>query len=267
VGGDRGGVAVLDMADQGLRVPAPYRVIRFDDIDSTNTEALRLADSGVREDTWIVAARQTAGRGRRGRLWVSERGNLYSTLLLFPRCDLGTAAGLTFVAGLAILRAVAEMVPDLADKLRLKWPNDLLLNGNKIGGILLESAGRRESGRYALVIGCGVNCAHHPDDAAYPVTDLGAEGYNFSLDALFEAYAHHFDDARRIWQDGAGFASIRDAWLRHCAGLGREITVKLQNQAFTGIFRGLDSSGQLILGAPAGDDRVIAAGDVFFKTR
>ena len=252
------------MNDTGLRVPAPYRVVRFDEIDSTNAEALRLAETGVRDDTWIVASRQVAGRARRGRSWVSERGNLYSSLLVFPRCDLSVAGGLAFVTGLAILRACAELAPDIAEDFRLKWPNDLLLKTKKIAGILLESSGGRENGRYALVIGCGVNCSHHPGDVEYPVTDLENEGHPVSIDRLFEAYAHHFDDLRHIWQEGEGFAKIRNLWLMSGAGLGSRITVRLSNKELSGIFEDLDSSGQLILRDASGARTTISAGDVFF---
>ncbi|MBZ0216158.1 MAG: biotin--[acetyl-CoA-carboxylase] ligase, partial [Fimbriimonadaceae bacterium] len=235
------------MADKGLHVPAPYRVVRFDDIDSTNQEALRLAEAGVREDTWIVAKTQTGGRGRRNRRWISEKGNLYASLLVFPRCDLSVAGGLAFVTGLAILRACAELAPGLVAGFSLKWPNDLLLRGKKIGGILLESAGHGGAGSYALVIGCGINCRHHPADMPYETTDLMAAGQSINIDHLFEAYAHHFDDLRGIWQEGAGFAQIRTLWLMHAAGLKTEIVVRLPKENLTGIFEDIDSSGQLIL--------------------
>lgn len=252
------------MTDKGLRVPLPYRIVRFDEIDSTNQEALRLADAGVRVDTWVVAKTQTSGRGRRNRHWVSEPGNLYSSLLVFPRCELSEAGGLAFVTGLAILRACAELAPDLAADFKLKWPNDLLYRKKKIAGILLESSGNREFGSYALVIGCGVNCAHHPAETVYETTDLQSEGADINNDHLFEAYTHHFDTLRRVWQEGAGFAQIRNLWLIHAAGLKAKIVVRLPNEELTGLFEDIDSSGQLVLLMENGSRKRISAGDVFF---
>ncbi len=252
------------MGEKALRVPNPYRVARFEKLDSTNAEALRLAGAGICDDTWIVAGSQDSGRGRRGRTWVSKRGNLYTSLLIFPRCELGVAGGLAFVAGLAVLGACAELAPGIAAELQLKWPNDLLLGGRKMAGLLLESSGQREEGKYALVIGWGVNCVSHPEEANYPVTDLKAAGHVVDLDHLFEAIALHFEDLRQIWQEGSGFSQIREMWLRHGAGLGREITVRLPNKELSGIFTDIDSTGQLVLREKSGTLKSISAGDVFF---
>ena len=158
-------------------------LISHDTLGSTNAEALSLARAGERGPLWITAARQTAGRGRRGNVWTSEPGNLHASLLLTDNAPAAHLPELCFVAALAVRDAVGAAAPSLSSRLRLKWPNDLLLDGAKLAGILIEA--ESVGGKTATVAGIGINCAHHPHDAGYPATDLSAHGRPVTPDALF----------------------------------------------------------------------------------
>src|SRR5215813_8228038 len=134
-------------------------LIACDMIASTNSEALAYARAGEQGPLWITARAQTAGRGRRGRTWVSEPGNLYGTLLLTDPAPPERAAQLSFVAALATHDAVSACAPALGGRLTFKWPNDVLLDGAKLAGILIEAEGTRP---LLVAVGIGVNCRHHP---------------------------------------------------------------------------------------------------------
>lgn len=238
---------------------AGVRHIAFDSLGSTNAEALARARAGERGPLWITAAMQETGRGRRGREWSSPAGNLYASLLLTDPAPQALAPQLSFVAALALHDALAECAPQLGPLLTVKWPNDLLLGGAKIAGILIEA----ESGPpFATVIGMGVNCASHPGETAYPATDLKAAGGNVTPEALLRALAAAMQTRLAQWDRGQGFAAIRSAWLRRAAGLGQDIRVRLPERDFSGIFDGLDEAGRLLV---RGEDGITAvtAGEVF----
>src|SRR3954467_5637060 len=146
---------------------AGVRTIAYETLGSTNAEALARARAGERGPLWITAAAQSAGRGRRGNVWVSTPGNLFATLLLIPPSEPAVASQLSFVAALALHDAVAECAPQIGPLLKVKWPNDLLLGGAKLAGILIEA---ESDPAYAVAIGIGVNCAAHPADTPYPAT-------------------------------------------------------------------------------------------------
>jgi BirA family biotin operon repressor/biotin-[acetyl-CoA-carboxylase] ligase len=239
---------------------AGVRLLSYDEIDSTNAEALRLMRQGERGPLWVTAQRQSAGRGRRGRTWVSVAGNLHASLLL---ADPGPAEHwpqLSFVAALAAHDAVVEVAPEIKPVLELKWPNDLLLSGAKFAGILIEGEGRDEEG--AVAIGIGVNCTAHPADAAYPATDLAAGGANVSPAALFAALSVKMPGRLAQWNRGNGFATIRADWLARAAGLGANIRIGLADRELAGRFEGLDDAGCLVLIAADGAKALVAAGDV-----
>lgn len=236
-------------------------VVHFAEIGSTNAEALsRAADGGVEQ--WIVADRQITGRGRRGRQWVSEPGNLYATILLYDPAPQALSPQLCFVAALALHDAVCDCLPPLdQQKLRLKWPNDLLLDGKKLAGILVE--GTAAEGKQAVVTGIGVNCLHHPGDTPYPVTDFANEGFALKPAALFERLAARLMDRLAQWRRGAAFSATRNAWLARAHDLGREIEVKLPERVLNGRFEEIDSDGALVLSLSSGHRELIRAGDVF----
>lgn len=241
------------------------RLIACDTVGSTNAHALELARAGETGPLWVTARRQTAGRGRRGRVWTSEAGNLYATLLLTDPAPAEHAAQLSFVAALAAHDAVAEAAPQFGPLLHLKWPNDLLLGGAKLGGLLLEGEGGQGEfgGRLSVAVGIGLNCAHHPDDTPYPATDLAAAGALVTPEALFRALSGAMQLRLAQWDRGTGFGAIRAAWLARAAHRGEDILVRAGEREITGRFEALDDIGRLLLRRPDGTLEPITAGDVF----
>jgi BirA family biotin operon repressor/biotin-[acetyl-CoA-carboxylase] ligase len=234
-----------------------FRVEQVAEIDSTN-EACRLrALAGEGAGLVIRADRQTSGRGRRGRTWASPAGNLYASLLLRPERAVSEAAALGFAAVTAIGDVAEALLPDHA-QVRHKWPNDLLVNGRKASGILLEA----QPG--FLVLGIGVNILSHPADMPYPATDLLAEGATpVAPQALLERFLAAFRPLYETWR-ADGFAALLPVWRRRAAGLGAAIEVRLEREILYGLFRDLDPDGALRLALADGTERRIAAGDVYF---
>lgn len=233
-----------------------------DQIDSTNQEARRQAEAGTAGPLWIAAHRQTLGRGRRGRAWTSEPGNLAATLLTHVQGGAAEAALYSFTAALAVADTFEALAP--GQDIALKWPNDVLLNRGKACGILLESLATKTS-EVTLAIGIGLNLAHSPDapDAVWPPTSVQAETgetpeFARALNILMDAMAIRMDQ-----HQAQGFASIRADWLARAINLGGDILVRLPNETLRGRFAGLDTTGALMLEVPTGQ-RLIAAGDVFF---
>ena len=238
---------------------AGVRHITYETLGSTNAEALARTRAGERGPLWISAARQDAGRGRRGNAWTSAPGNLYASLLLNEPSPQAQAPQLSFVAGLALHDAVAECASQLGPLLKVKWPNDLLIGGAKVAGILIE--GESEGG-FAVVIGFGVNCAAHPSDTPYSATDLATSGASVTPQTLLSALAGAMQKRLSQWQAGDGFASIRADWLKRAAGLGQAINVRLPDREFSGNFEGLDEAGRLLVRGSTGVTTV-TAGEVF----
>ena len=241
--------------------PKGYALKSFEVIDSTNEEARRLAQAGEAGPLWISAGRQTAGRGRRGRAWESPKGNLAATLLLRPGKSAGECAQLSFVAATAACDTLAAFAP--AAEMRVKWPNDVLANGRKIAGILLESASQGGEPPSWLAIGIGVNLASHPEGLEYAATSLAELGVAVPKadDALLHLAAN-FAKWYETWR-GEGFAQIRDAWLARAAGLGSRIRARLSHEETSGVFEGIDESGALLLRENAARIRAIPAGEIF----
>ncbi|WEF23251.1 biotin--[acetyl-CoA-carboxylase] ligase [Paracoccus sp. S3-43] len=235
----------------------------LDRVDSTNAEAMRLAP-GLSGPAWIMARQQTAGRGRRGRAWSDPPGNFAASLILRPQGGPADAARLSFVAALAVHDALRALCgPQL--NLALKWPNDVLLNGGKLSGILLESMGSGGTIQ-ALVIGIGVNLAAAPEvvepGAVRPVSLQGETGLSVTPDDLLTALAASFDGWWRQMRD-YGFAPIRAAWLARAAKLGEVITARTGTTETTGRFEGIDETGALILTGARGRQAIPAA-DIYF---
>lgn len=235
----------------------------LDRVDSTNAEAMRLAP-GLSGPAWIMARQQTAGRGRRGRAWTDPPGNFAASLILRPQGGPADAARLSFVAALAVHDALRALCgPQL--NLALKWPNDVLLNGGKLSGILLESMGSGGTIQ-ALVIGIGVNLAAAPQavepGAVRPVSLQGETGLSVTPDDFLTALAVSFDGWSRQMRD-FGFAPIRAAWLARAARIGETITARTGTAEATGRFEGIDETGALILTGPRGR-LAIPAADIYF---
>ncbi len=245
---------------RAVALPPFYRLVRHERISSTNDEATALAASNAPEGTLVWAREQTKGHGRQGRVWASPPGNLYLSLILKPDVPLAAAAQLGFAAALSIDEACRELAPDAP--IRFKWPNDVLLAGRKLAGILLESQAKQDGGLAWLVLGVGVNLATYPVAADYPATALAATGVEVGPETMLAAFARRFLAWYEPWRRGQGFTALREAWLRRAQGIGERLRVRLPREEFTGIFTGLDEDGTLLLETRAGSRR-IAAGDVF----
>ena len=241
------------------------RLIAYDTLGSTNAEALARGRAGERGPLWITAARQTAGRGRRGNAWVSEPGNLYASLLLTDAAPAAHLPELCFVVALAVRDALGGAAPELSSRLKLKWPNDLLLDGAKLAGILIEA--ESVGGKTITAAGIGVNCVHHPVGLAYPATSLSAYGESVSPESLLAQLSRAMIARLSQWDRGAGFAAIRAEWLSYAAGIGGDIQVRLPDRELTGTFESLDSMGRLMLRLPSGALEAITAGEVFSPAR
>jgi BirA family transcriptional regulator, biotin operon repressor / biotin---[acetyl-CoA-carboxylase] ligase len=222
------------------------------EVGSTNDWLLACAET-LADGHWVIADRQTAGRGRRGRVWNDGAGNFMASVLV--KAD-GPVQQLSFVAALAVHEALAALTGK-APPFTLKWPNDVLLNGIKCAGILLE---RQHD---ALVIGIGVNLAHHPAVTERPATSLAAAGLPVpSPLAVLEHLAAAFSQWRGVWK-ADGFAPIRAAWLARASGIGSRLVARLGDESPAGVFTGLADDGALLLRLDDGATRAIHAGEVF----
>ncbi len=246
-------------------LPPGYRLVCNDSVGSTNDEAKRLAREGATEGTFVWALEQTAGRGRRGRTWVSPRGNLYASLILRPDCPAHQAAQLGFVAALAIGDALGAMLPRLGG-LAYKWPNDVLVNGRKIAGILLESEMTALDKLTFLVVGIGVNLQASPRGTEFPATSAAEESLGeIAPAAMLEAFSGHFETWKKRWQTD-GFARVRAAWLAAATFRGEPIRVRLETATLHGRFLDIDEQGALLLDA-GGEHRRISGGEIFPANR
>jgi BirA family biotin operon repressor/biotin-[acetyl-CoA-carboxylase] ligase len=234
----------------------------FEILGSTNAEALARAAAGERGPLFVVAAQQSAGRGRRGREWVSVPGNLYATLLLSDPARPPASPQLCFVAALALHDAVLDGCAGLAPaRLKLKWPNDLLLDGAKLAGILIEGTALTGDA-IATAVGFGVNCKHHPAGLPFPAIDLAQAGFSLSPEALLEYLGRRMEERLNEWDRGAGFAKTREAWLLRAQGAGAPVEVRLPQETLRGIFETMNEQGELVLLRDSGR-QAISAGDVF----
>jgi BirA family transcriptional regulator, biotin operon repressor / biotin---[acetyl-CoA-carboxylase] ligase len=243
-------------------LPVGYRLLCYDSIGSTNNEAKRLARGGAEDGTLVWALEQTAGRGRRGRAWSSPRGNLYLSLILRPDCPVAKAAQLGFIAALAVGDGLRAILPGV-ERLAYKWPNDVLINGRKIAGVLLESETVAPEKLSFIVAGVGVNLTASPRATEFPATSIIEEGLGeVSPEVMLEEFAAHFRSWNARWH-AEGFAPARAAWQAAAAiARGEPIRVRLEFRALCGRFLDLDRDGNLLLDC-AGKCRRIAAGEVF----
>ncbi|HWE76858.1 MAG TPA: biotin--[acetyl-CoA-carboxylase] ligase [Stellaceae bacterium] len=243
-----------------VSLPSFYRLVRHECIASTSDEAKALAQQGEPAGTLVWARTQMAGRGRQGRNWISPAGNFYASLILRPPVPVATAAQLGFVAAIAVVDACLAFAPEAA--ISLKWPNDVLLAGRKLAGLLLESRSCGDGMLDWLVLGIGLNLATYPVEIEYPATALAGTGADTDPEAMLSALAASFLAWYERWREGAGFATIRAEWLARAQGLGQPIRVRLPGEIREGVFGGLDTDGALLLDTETGRQR-IAAGEVF----
>lgn len=244
-----------------------YHLLSYDVIDSTNEEAKRLAQGGGSHGAVIWAKRQTAGRGRMGREWVSPEGNLFVSVLLQPELDLALCSQLSFIAAVASAETLEAMVNG-PQAIACKWPNDILLNGKKLGGILLESfVVPNEFGieKRWVAVGIGINIDSYPEHVMYPATCLREAGVELVsakivLSRLIFNFIHHYDE----WRE-RGFKPMQKAWLKRAYHIGKPIEVMMGDDSISGTFDTIDESGQLLVKLAGGKRRAVHAGDVFFK--
>jgi BirA family transcriptional regulator, biotin operon repressor / biotin---[acetyl-CoA-carboxylase] ligase len=244
-----------------LRLPAGYRLVALDTVGSTNDEAKLLARAGAATGTVVWAVQQTAGRGRRGRRWLSPPGNLYASFVLRPDCPVAQAPQLGFVAALAVGDALRDLMPQRS-RLNYKWPNDVVVDGRKIAGLLIESETGEGRVPAFVVLGIGINLAAAPGGTEIPATCVAAFADTAPAPAaMLEALAACLDAWLGRWRD-EGFAAIRDAWLAAAASLGQPIRVRTEGSEFYGRFHDIDGDGVLLVDT-AGGRRRIPAGEVF----
>lgn len=237
-------------------------VIRLPEIDSTNDEARRRADAGERGPLWLIADKQTAGRGRYGRSWESGQGNFAATYLFAPGLEADRCAQLSFAVALALVDVIDGFLPERA---ALKWPNDVLIGGRKVAGILLEAGGAQTGAAPAwLAIGIGINLVAAPQDVPFPATALAVHlAASPSADEMLARLAPALN-ARLSNYYVQGFGVLRDAWLARAHGLGAPIHVKLAEHSLEGVFDGLSAEGALLLRVGA-ERREIRAGEIYFE--
>jgi len=249
---------------------AGYKLAAFDKTGSTNSEAMARAREGERGPMWFVTTEQTAGRGRRQRVWIAPRGNLASSILEVMDVTPAVAATLGFAAGLSLEAAVRAVSVEAAlraggsdpFKFALKWPNDVLAGQQKLTGILLEA--EAVPAGLAVVVGIGTNVVAAPEGTPTPATSLHALGIQISAEELFRALSDAWVEFRGIWDQGRGFSEIRKLWLQRAAGLGEKVAINTGAAAIEGIFDTIDEAGCLIVRTAEGRRVPVAAGEVYF---
>jgi BirA family transcriptional regulator, biotin operon repressor / biotin---[acetyl-CoA-carboxylase] ligase len=250
---------------------AGYRLAAFEQIGSTNAEAMARARDGEVGPMWFVASEQTAARGRRNRPWSSPRGNLACSVLELVETAPSVAATLGFAAGLALEHALQQVSVEASlrsagsdqMKFSLKWPNDVLAGRQKLAGILLE-AEAVAGDRLALVVGIGANVVAAPEGTPTPAVSLAALGIQIGAEELFGILTDAWAEYRGIWDNGRGFGAIRQRWLSRAAGLGERVAIKTGNSVLEGTFDTLDETGCLVVRTDEGRRLPVSAGDVYF---
>ena len=250
-------------------LPIKYRIMIYDEITSTNDEAKICAMKGEQycpDWTLIWAKSQTAGRGRRGRVWESLDGNLFASIILRPKLPAQEALQISYIASIAVHETTVKHCSS-GDSVLCKWPNDILLNNKKISGILLESSGIENGLLDWLVIGLGVNICKAPNNTSYPTTSFHNEGIlNITREDFLLSFSRSFLKWHNIWSTD-GFAYIRDIWLKRAKGINSQIRILTNNRIISGIFVGINNEGSLLLKNDALSHKyhVVSAGDIYFS--
>ncbi|AHA27924.1 biotin--[acetyl-CoA-carboxylase] ligase [Candidatus Liberibacter americanus] len=227
------------------KIPQNFRCEIFDSIDSTNDECMRRALSGDPGGLWIVASHQTAGRGRRSKVWDSNKGNLYSSLLLIDNISNNSATLLPFATAVAIHSVITSILPVEAD-IKIKWPNDLLISKRKVAGILIETI-KLKNDLQSIIIGIGINIEYCPKDVPYPVTFLNKEGVDLVLIDVLPILFQEMEKILIILKQDKGREEIMRLWRCFAYGIGDFITINLPNRSIKGRFIGVDDFGYMLL--------------------
>ena len=252
-------------------ISAGYRLIAFDQAGSTNAEAMAHARQGQQGSTWFVTTEQTAGRGRRQRAWIAPRGNLASSVLEVMNVTPAVAATMSFAFGLAHERALQQVSMEANLRLAgseglkylLKWPNDVLVRGGKLCGLLVEAEAMAD-GRLAVVAGIGTNIIAAPEGTPAPAISLTALGVHISAEELFAAQSDAWVEYFGIWDNGRGFSDIRKLWLERAYGVGGPVAIQTGTAKLEGTFDTIDETGCLIVRTADGRRVPVTAGEVFF---
>jgi BirA family transcriptional regulator, biotin operon repressor / biotin---[acetyl-CoA-carboxylase] ligase len=239
-----------------------FRVEHLEQIDSTNSEAMRRIAAGETGLLWIVAGVQTAGKGRSGRSWTSETGNFYGSLILPLTCRPDVAAQVSLIAGIAVIDALGEAIGSPVPGLRLKWPNDVLIGTGKLAGILIESTIVPRTGQLVAVLGIGINLANPPQRLGRTTAGLDAHGKSITPAALVAPLSHWLEHWLRLWNGGETFEVVKDAWQTRAGTPGEAITVNTGRGPAAGAYLGLDGDGALLMRLEDGTVRRVTFGDV-----
>jgi BirA family biotin operon repressor/biotin-[acetyl-CoA-carboxylase] ligase len=230
-----------------MKADNPPRVLHVTETGSTNADAMRLGLSGEPLPLWVIADIQTGGKGRSGRMWVSQRGNLHASLAFRCTAPMENAGQLSLLAGISLLDAVRATM-DLAPQaeLRLKWPNDILIGFAKTGGILVESTSLREGSGFLAILGFGLNLVIFPEGIGREVTALGQFGSPPEPGALLTALSERIFFWLDRWSAGSNFGEIRDAWIERAGPLGEPITINTTDGLVSATYQGLGENGALL---------------------
>jgi BirA family biotin operon repressor/biotin-[acetyl-CoA-carboxylase] ligase len=240
----------------------------YDHVDSTSAVALRLVQSGVKGNYVIFSKQQTEGKSGYGNEWFSPEGNFFLSLLLEPTFTIQSGAELSFVTSLAIRDAIISVLGVNYLDISFKWPNTILLNGKKIGGILLESSSTPQKNiPNWFIVGIGINLMHYQEGTDFPSTSLKHEGFGeIPSNLLLNAFMENFSNRYNIWRN-RGFAILKLEWLKSAFNINKPITVLFKGQKLTGVFEGIDDVGTLLMRLEDGQCQKVIAGEVFFEPR
>lgn len=240
-----------------------FKIFEFDTLPSTNAEARSLAINGAQEYSAIWAHQQSGGKGRGGRKWHSPRGNLYVSYILRPKVFINLATQLSLVTAVALGDTLSEYLE--TSRIKNKWPNDLLVDGKKIAGILLETTSNKAGVTEWVIIGCGVNIANYPVLSNYKTTSLNKEiGVEIPIREFLFNFGNYLEIRYKNWLE-YGIVEARNIWLERVTGLGSQILVKLPTLELRGVFEGLDPSGALVLKNNNGERQIITTGEIFLQ--
>lgn len=238
-----------------------YNLLHFESMDSTNAEAIRLAKSGITGNLLIVAVEQTSGRGQRGRHWVSLKGNLHLSIMLESDKNLKQLSQLTFLTANVLADTIESFCTTPEAKIELKWPNDVLVNGKKVAGILLESI-KVDNNQY-VIIGIGVNIKHAPIIENRLVASLKEViEYNGNAEELMDRLVKHFDRCYLEWERDQDFSKIRTKWLTRAHDMNKIVTIDNGEGRISGLFRGIDEEGSIIIELASGQISKLNYGEI-----